>query len=802
MDGPSPQKRSRHLTINNHTATTMPLTPLSADVATSPMLGMTSFAAAGQQAMYMDSQHYRQQQQQQSATTVQSMTPDQFSGNGFDWMTVASAAAAAASASELNGGGLATPGNVMYSAYKHLLDSTATAESCSNMPPTPTLASTAAVKAEQSSPVLSASTCSASTTSSVVAPIIPSSTSVKSARRRRTKGPMDPSVNTTPIPTHTTQFVGNGLHSSQVPPTPVHPFGGVIASATTTPLESKNNPFESTTPTPQQQHQFHTSVVLPSQHFHKHPQHQQYQHHALATPTSATVPTPPLPLPSSNHQYLQQQQLQQQNDFGGSHGLGLGLNLNFYDFMPSMSMPPAVSSASSPASSASPSTPNSTIHPALAHSIVTATQQQSPVNTPTTTNVPSPIPKTSGLYTMGGSGSVLQSDESSSSSPSSPSMMDLTGMASGLVDAVVVASQTSAGSLKRNSSHLTSNTNGSNKLFTSRGSFSSSSQGNSSSAQTSPDLNASHSAPLPSSNRFDRHGHHGIGLRDIEMDFEHDDRDEANTSTINDDDDHLAHDDEEDDDDSDDPENNSPAICPHCLKEFQSKGLLRSHIVSHSSDRPFVCRDCSDKSYKRNHDLLRHRREKHNVEGAVIPPRGSGRHSHSGASGTKRGSGIGMVGMGDMSMMGGLVGFVSNTGAGGVRNRSHRRSCSSAILGSGLGTRSTTTTVSSPFSAHPHVNTHQGMGMGLPEGYATAVMVSSQNHPHQQQQQQQQQHQQSKIPSPHDLMFASPAAAAGMMFLGSTTNNLLPGAGAGGNGLEFPHLASMGGAPTPSFTLP
>ncbi|KAF9110684.1 Myb-like, SWIRM and MPN domains 1 [Mortierella sp. AM989] len=80
-------------------------------------------------------------------------------------------------------------------------------------------------------------------------------------------------------------------------------------------------------------------------------------------------------------------------------------------------------------------------------------------------------------------------------------------------------------------------------------------------------------------------------------------------------------------DDESDLENSRPATCPHCNKEFQSKGLLRSHVVSHSSDRPFVCWDCTDKSYKRNHDLLRHRREKHNVDGVVVPSRGSSRNS-------------------------------------------------------------------------------------------------------------------------------------------------------------------------------
>ncbi|KAF9908493.1 hypothetical protein EC991_009757 [Linnemannia zychae] len=643
------------------------------------------------------------------------------------------------------------------------------------MSPTPTPAITA-VKSEQSSPVLSTKTDA----TPVAAPIIPSS-SQKSSRRGRTKGgPVDPSVNTTPIPTHTTQF------ASHVPQ-PIHPLpaslGGMTPSTTTTPLESTKNPFESTTPTPQQ-HQFQHSVVLPSQqqHFEKYPSQQQHYHHSLATPTSATVPTPPLPLPSSHHQYLQQQQ--QPAEFNGSShgtglGLGLGLNLGYYDFMTPMPMPPSSASASTPSSSSSPPTP------ASAHIVTSAATRQSPVTTS------SPVPKTSliggngvsngvGLYS---NGSVLQNNDSSSSA-SSPSMLDLTGMASGLVDTVVVASQnpTTNGSLKRNSSHLVSTNAGSNKLFTSRGSYSSSSQGNSS-VQTSPDIDAAHSAPLPSSNRFDRRHHHphdGL-LQEVDMDFEHDDQ--TNTSTVNGDD---EQDRDDEDDDEDDPENNSPAICPHCLKEFQSKGLLRSHIVSHSSDRPFVCRDCSDKSYKRNHDLLRHRREKHNVEGAVIPPRGSGRHSHSGVSGgAKRGSGITMgLGGGDLAMMGGL-GFTG--GAGGVRNRSHRRSCSSAILGSGLGTRSTTT--SSPFQ-------HQGMARGLPDGYPTAVTVISQN-PHQQQQQ-------SKMPSPHDLMFASPAAA-GMMFLNTTlAANGSSSGPSGANGLDFPHLASLGGSapPTPTFTLP
>ncbi|KAG0045508.1 hypothetical protein BGZ83_009300, partial [Gryganskiella cystojenkinii] len=83
--------------------------------------------------------------------------------------------------------------------------------------------------------------------------------------------------------------------------------------------------------------------------------------------------------------------------------------------------------------------------------------------------------------------------------------------------------------------------------------------------------------------------------------------------------------DEEEDDDDDDDDDSSPGRCPECGKDFNSRGLLRSHIVSHSEDRPFTCTECNGtKSYKRNHDLLRHKREKHNLDGQAPASRGSG----------------------------------------------------------------------------------------------------------------------------------------------------------------------------------
>ncbi|KAG0208243.1 hypothetical protein BGX28_000708 [Mortierella sp. GBA30] len=84
------------------------------------------------------------------------------------------------------------------------------------------------------------------------------------------------------------------------------------------------------------------------------------------------------------------------------------------------------------------------------------------------------------------------------------------------------------------------------------------------------------------------------------------------------------------------PNNDLPHRCDHpgCERTFASVGLLKSHIVSHNEDKKFWCDICSYdgviprppnppawpgapvhipevKRYKRNHDLLRHKREQH-----------------------------------------------------------------------------------------------------------------------------------------------------------------------------------------------
>ncbi|KAF9185999.1 hypothetical protein BGZ51_002299 [Haplosporangium sp. Z 767] len=553
------QKRNRLITASGSTT---PLTPHSTDMVSWPMVGINGF---GHTAMYMNPQQFHQQQIG-SSTTIQSMTPDQFMGNDFDWVS---------------GMNDLTPG----SKANHSHNPT---ESRLTPPMSSSISSSSSASTSSTSTTVLNSSGDGNNSSVDIYHALVTAAS---------NAPVSAASVVTPMVASPPLSFPLGIDISS----PGLPSGAIDqTNAGSSPTSKAVRRWRSRgTKEPSPAASSATTESMAVTHF------SPIQTPAMLTPLSPM--TPYADGPRFMHQHQPQYQPQRQPSPLQKSNV---LDVSAEDGAQSLATPPSTSSVVSNRSStslfdmlsSSPSDKPDHISMFGQHQRILSTASQESRNGGLSMSS-SPIPKAV-AHLRCSSNSINGHQGLSSSLASQSSSSSTTGQDGSSPDVEPILK------LERRASITNSNSSGA--------------------FQTSPDMDAVADVDIDEDADgeiveppFDMDAEASSDV-DLHMDSK---RSSVVTGMVG------AEGVAALEEDDSDPENNRPATCPHCHKEFQSKGLLRSHIVSHSSDRPFVCWECTDKSYKRNHDLLRHRREKHNIDGNVVPSRGSSRNNNANREG-------------------------------------------------------------------------------------------------------------------------------------------------------------------------